>query len=174
MSVVARKVPPMTSTTSTGERADLLESLARHRNFLRHTTRDLTDEQAAARTTVSELCVGGLIKHVARTEDGWAKFIVDGPAAQGPLDAAAYEAHARRPGGCSCTSSPRRRSTPGTRTSSARPSTAPRRWAERVFYAGGDLLAQVERNGLVESRHRGSVVVLGPDGTVAESVGDVE
>src|SRR5689334_23443258 len=85
----------MTSTTITGERADLLETLAKHRQFLRHTARDLTDEQAAARTTVSELCVGGLIKHVARTEDGWAKFIVDGPAAQGPLDAAAYEAHAQ-------------------------------------------------------------------------------
>jgi L-asparaginase II len=42
------------------------------------------------------------------------------------------------------------------------------------FYAGGELLAEVERNGLVESRHRGSVVVLGPDGTVAESVGDIQ
>ncbi len=42
------------------------------------------------------------------------------------------------------------------------------------FYAGGDPLAEVERNGLVESRHRGSVVVLGPDGAVAESVGDIE
>ena len=85
----------MTSTTITGERADLLETLAKHRQFLRHTARDLTDEQAAARTTVSELCVGGLIKHVAITEDNWAKFILDGPAAQGPPDAAAYEAHAK-------------------------------------------------------------------------------
>src|SRR5690348_17885573 len=95
MSVGGRKVPPMTSTTITGERADLLETLAKHRNFLRHTARDLTDEQAAARTTVSELCVGGLIKHVAITEDNWARFIVDGPASQGPPDAAAYEAHAK-------------------------------------------------------------------------------
>ena len=54
-------VPPMTSTI-TGERADLLETLAKHRFFPRNTARDLTDEQAAARTTVSALCVGGLIE----------------------------------------------------------------------------------------------------------------
>jgi L-asparaginase II len=42
------------------------------------------------------------------------------------------------------------------------------------FYAGGEPLAEVERNGLVESRHRGSVVLLSPDGAVVESVGDIE
>jgi len=42
-----------TTHAVTGERADLLESLARNRHFLRHTTRDLTDEQAAQRTTAS-------------------------------------------------------------------------------------------------------------------------
>lgn len=70
-----------TQTTDTGERADLLESLARHRYFLRLTARDLTDEQARQRTTSSELCVGGLIKHVALTERRWADFIVHGPSA---------------------------------------------------------------------------------------------
>ncbi len=50
--------------TLTGERADFAETLTKHRNFLRFTTKDLTDEQAAERTTVSELCLGGLIKHV--------------------------------------------------------------------------------------------------------------
>ena len=63
----------------TGERADLLESLARTRYFLRHTTRDLTDEQAAQRTTASELCLGGLIKHVTLTERQWIRFIEVGP-----------------------------------------------------------------------------------------------
>ncbi|MGH3322014.1 MAG: DinB family protein [Streptosporangiaceae bacterium] len=72
-----------TDTTVTDERADLLESLGRHRQFLRHTVRDLTDEQAARRTTVSELCLGGLIKHVALVEQRWANFIVDGPPAMG-------------------------------------------------------------------------------------------
>jgi hypothetical protein len=63
----------------TGERADLLETLAKHRFFLRHTVRDLTDEQAARRTTVSELCLGGLIKHVTSVERRWINFITDGP-----------------------------------------------------------------------------------------------
>ncbi|MFF8769802.1 DinB family protein [Kitasatospora sp. NPDC015120] len=64
-----------------GERADLLRTLDRHRGFLRYTVRDLTDEQAARRTTVSELCLGGLIKHVSGTEARWMRFAVDGAAA---------------------------------------------------------------------------------------------
>jgi uncharacterized damage-inducible protein DinB len=65
----------------TGERADLLHSLARQRHFLRYTTRGLTDEQAAQQTTASALCLGGLIKHVALTERQWIRFIVEGPSA---------------------------------------------------------------------------------------------
>jgi hypothetical protein len=72
--------------TLTGERADLAQTLTRHRNFLRLTTRDITDEQAAQRTTVSELCLGGIIKHVAAVERNWARFIVEGPAAMGSWD----------------------------------------------------------------------------------------
>ncbi|HEU0089557.1 MAG TPA: DinB family protein [Pseudonocardiaceae bacterium] len=68
-----------TEKTVTGERADLLETLTQHRYFLRYTVRDLTDEQAAQRTTVSELCLGGLIKHVTLTERQWINFILDGP-----------------------------------------------------------------------------------------------
>jgi hypothetical protein len=67
-----------TTQTVTDERADLLASLAKQRHFLRFTTRGLTDEQAARPTTVSELCLGGLIKHVALTEKQWARFIVEG------------------------------------------------------------------------------------------------
>jgi hypothetical protein len=65
--------------TLTGERADLAQTLAKHRDFLRFTTRDITDEQAAQRTTVSELCLGGIIKHVTAVERNWARFIVEGP-----------------------------------------------------------------------------------------------
>jgi uncharacterized damage-inducible protein DinB len=65
--------------TLTGERADLLETLRVHRFFLRNTARDLTDEQATTRSTVSELTIGGLIKHVAITEAGWVDFIENGP-----------------------------------------------------------------------------------------------
>ena len=63
------------------ERADLLESLGRHRFFLRHTVQGLTDGQARLRPTVSELCLGGLVKHVAATEAAWAGFMVRGAAA---------------------------------------------------------------------------------------------
>ncbi len=72
------------------ERDDLLESLAAHRGFLRHTVQAITDEQARQRLTVSELTLGGLIKHVAKTEEGWAKFIVEGPHEPSEVDYAAY------------------------------------------------------------------------------------
>jgi uncharacterized damage-inducible protein DinB len=62
------------------ERADLLEALAAHRGFLLHTVEGLTDEQARQRTTVSELTLGGLVKHVAMTEQAWVNFILEGPA----------------------------------------------------------------------------------------------
>jgi Protein of unknown function (DUF664) len=71
-------------TPITGERADLLVSLDRHRWFLRFTVRDLTDEQAAQTPTASALSLGGLIKHVTLTERQWAAFIVDGPAGMSP------------------------------------------------------------------------------------------
>src|SRR5579859_1797073 len=76
------------------ERADLLATLAAHRAFLRQTVRGLTDDQASQRTTVSELCLGGVIKHVAMTEQGWVDFITEGPVAIGSSDQAAMEAHA--------------------------------------------------------------------------------
>ncbi|MCW0214758.1 MAG: DinB family protein [Pseudonocardia sp.] len=81
------------SPTLTGERADLLEALGKARHFLRYTVQGLTDEQAAARTTVSELCLGGLVKHVTQTEKSWADFIVDGPSAMEP-GADAWAEHA--------------------------------------------------------------------------------
>jgi hypothetical protein len=82
--------PTMTSL----ERNDLLDTLANHRTFLHRTVRGLTDEQARLRPTASELCLGGIIKHVALVEEGWARFIVEGPSVIGPADEAAYEAHA--------------------------------------------------------------------------------
>ncbi|MEU7981722.1 DinB family protein [Micromonospora sp. NPDC049081] len=62
----------------TGERADLLQAVGMHRGFLRHTVRGLTDAQAATRSTASELCLGGLIKHVTMVEARWARFMVGG------------------------------------------------------------------------------------------------
>ncbi|MER7333028.1 MULTISPECIES: DinB family protein [unclassified Micromonospora] len=79
----------MTTTEQlTGERADLVETLRRHRGFLRQTVAGLTDEQAATRSTVSELCPGGLIKHVTQVEQRWMWFAVGGAEAMNsePLD----------------------------------------------------------------------------------------
>ncbi len=69
---------------TTAERADLITTLAKHRGFLRHTVRRLTDEEASRRTTASALCLGGLIKHVAAVERQWQRFIVEGPSAFPP------------------------------------------------------------------------------------------
>src|SRR3712207_1777663 len=66
------------TTTLTRERADLIESLRRHRGFLRFTVRGLTEEQARLRPTVSALYLGGLIKHVAATEAQWVRFAEGG------------------------------------------------------------------------------------------------
>lgn len=60
------------------ERRDLLQALAAHRALLRSTADGLDDDHAATRSTVSELTIGGIIKHVAETEQGWAQFMVDG------------------------------------------------------------------------------------------------
>jgi uncharacterized damage-inducible protein DinB len=76
----------MSTHTLTGERADIVQTLSRHRHFLRLTTRDLTDEQASQRSTVSQLSLAGIIKHVAAVERGWARFIVEGPSAMGKWD----------------------------------------------------------------------------------------
>jgi uncharacterized damage-inducible protein DinB len=67
-----------TSTTLTRERTDLLESLRRHRSFLRFTVQNLTEEQARQRPTVSALNLAGLIKHVAATEASWVRFAEGG------------------------------------------------------------------------------------------------
>jgi uncharacterized damage-inducible protein DinB len=86
----------LTAQELDAERTDLLAMLGKHRYFLRHTTRDLTDEQARTRTTVSEMTLGGLIKHVAAVERGWAAFIVEGPTALGDASTMTAADYARR------------------------------------------------------------------------------
>jgi uncharacterized damage-inducible protein DinB len=75
------------------ERADLLEALTKHRQLFLHTVDGLTDEQAAATPTASELCLGGLVKHVTRMESRWLDFVTDGPAAM-TMDEHSYADHA--------------------------------------------------------------------------------
>jgi uncharacterized damage-inducible protein DinB len=77
----------MTAETVDAELADLLAMLAVQRHFLRFTTRGLSDEQAGQHTTASELCLGGLIKHVTLVERNWANFLVHGPSAMGDASA---------------------------------------------------------------------------------------
>jgi uncharacterized damage-inducible protein DinB len=84
------------ASTADGERADLLATLAKHRHFLRFTTRGLTDEQARQRPTVSELCLGGLIKHVTAAEQGWVNFILDGTPAMKDFTAMTEDDYAQR------------------------------------------------------------------------------
>ncbi len=78
---MAETSAPGAPSVVTGERADLLATLAKQRHFLRFTARDLTDEQAAQRSTASELSIGGIIKHVTGTERRWIQFILAGPVA---------------------------------------------------------------------------------------------
>lgn len=69
------------------ERDDLIETLDKHRGFLRYTVGNgLTDEQARLRPTASELELGGLVKHVTSVEKTWADFVVNGPAEQPDID----------------------------------------------------------------------------------------
>lgn len=69
----------MMKAVGTGEKADLLGSLAQAREFLNYTCRGLSEEDARKRSTVSELTLGGLIKHVTAVERNWTDFIVNGP-----------------------------------------------------------------------------------------------
>lgn len=68
------------------ERDDILETLAIHRRLLLHTVQGISDDQARQRTTVSELTLGGIVKHVAITEQQWARFIVEGTVALATTD----------------------------------------------------------------------------------------
>jgi hypothetical protein len=83
----------MTTHEQQQERADLLETMRKHRGFLRYTAKGLTDEQAARCTTVSALCIGGIIKHVTTTEEHWTDFIVHGPRQAGPPTADDIQGH---------------------------------------------------------------------------------
>jgi hypothetical protein len=67
------------TATLDAERAELLAQLGAARAALTATVNGLTDEQAGERPTVSALCLGGLVKHVADMEESWLRFVVDGP-----------------------------------------------------------------------------------------------
>ena len=70
----------------TTERDDILDLLHKHRELFRFTVRGLSDEVARTTPTVSELSLGGLVKHVTAVERNWADFVVNGPAEQPAVD----------------------------------------------------------------------------------------
>ncbi|MER6285507.1 DinB family protein [Streptomyces sviceus] len=53
------------------ERGALLAFLEEQRGGIRRSLLGLTDEQAAAKPSASELSLGGLLKHVAEVEQSW-------------------------------------------------------------------------------------------------------
>lgn len=69
--------PVSLTVAVTGEKEDLLTLLEDQRALLRVTAADLSDAQARSRTTVSELTIGGLVKHLANGERGAAQTIVE-------------------------------------------------------------------------------------------------
>lgn len=75
-----------------GERGELLQALAEQRELFLITLRGLTDEQAARRTTVSELTLGGILRHLASGERVWTQILVkgDGELPDGMLDMEQY------------------------------------------------------------------------------------
>jgi len=68
----------VSGVTVATEKDQILRKLAHHRDGLRRTLSDVTEEQARARPTVSALCLGGILKHVVYVENGWIDFVVDG------------------------------------------------------------------------------------------------
>lgn len=75
-----------------GEKGELLRALAEQRELLLITVRGIGDAQAALRTTVSELTLGGIVKHLARGERVWTQIMVkgDGGLPEGMLDMGQY------------------------------------------------------------------------------------
>ena len=78
---------PGTVAPVADEREGLLAYLAQQRYVLQLTAYGLTDEQARMRPTAGPLSVGGLIKHVAVTEEYWIDLVLQEP--RPPVD---YEA----------------------------------------------------------------------------------
>ena len=77
------------------ERIDLLQSLEKHRGFLVQTLDGMSYEQIRLASTVSELTLGRIVKHVTATETTWRNFILKGAAAFEEMSPDAYEAEWR-------------------------------------------------------------------------------
>jgi uncharacterized damage-inducible protein DinB len=72
---------PALPVTLDAERRDLLAALAAARSALIAKVQELDEDQLGEHPTVSALCLGGLVKHVASIEERWLRFVVEGPSA---------------------------------------------------------------------------------------------
>lgn len=72
--------------STTNEREALIATPDRHRGFLLLPAAGLTEEQSRTASTVSQLTIAGLLKHVADTEEQWMEFAVRGAEAFGGSD----------------------------------------------------------------------------------------
>jgi hypothetical protein len=79
------QVPPVSD-----ERGLLLAYIGQQRDGIRYAAYGLTDEQAAAAPCASELCIGGLVKHVAAMERGWVDMVMQRTRASRDEQEAAY------------------------------------------------------------------------------------
>jgi uncharacterized damage-inducible protein DinB len=84
------QVPPVAD-----EREGLLAYLAQQRDVIRIAAYGLTDEQARLVPTAGPLSVGGLIKHVATTEQGWIDMVMQRTRASADEQSNDYEANFR-------------------------------------------------------------------------------
>ncbi len=74
------------------ERRDLIATLDKHRGFLRQTLEGMSYDQIRLTSTVSQLSLGSIVKHVTATETTWRTFIEKGAAAFDEMSPDAYEA----------------------------------------------------------------------------------
>jgi uncharacterized damage-inducible protein DinB len=74
------------SARADSEREGLLDFLAQQRYVLRMAAYGLTDEQARRAPSASSLSIGGLVKHVTSTEQGWIDRIRGVPETGSPQD----------------------------------------------------------------------------------------
>jgi uncharacterized damage-inducible protein DinB len=80
---------PAQAIVSTDERTMLLRFIDQQRDGIRNAALGLDDDQARLTPTTSTLSIGGLVKHVATTEQGWIDLVVGRTSAGGEE---AYEA----------------------------------------------------------------------------------
>lgn len=84
-------IMPTLVRAETNERDALLAFLEAQRDSLRRAARGLSDEQAARRTTASELTLGGLVKHSLIGERRWIQETLLGRLAATPRDERQWE-----------------------------------------------------------------------------------